>query len=147
MKASGNKLPPTLRITWCQASVIFSVVTLAAGKVWSKRPAVVDDELHFWLAFGGAHGVPVVGDDALRDAAPSEQIVVFVAFEVQSVAGGELSWAPGRVVVDRESPKVAALGVGVEGLEEPRSPIDVVAIRADRHEAERSLAVLGVHAV
>src|ERR1700749_3202897 len=61
---------------------------------------LIDDELHFGLAFGGAHGVPVVGDDALHDAAPREQIVVVVAVEVQSVAGGKLGRAAGRVVVD-----------------------------------------------
>src|SRR5206468_9373516 len=55
---------------------------------------LVDDELHLRLAFGGAHGVPVVGDNALHDAAPSEQIVVVVAVEVQSVASRKLSWAP-----------------------------------------------------
>src|SRR5438445_281189 len=74
---------------------------------------LVDDELHLRLAFGGAHGVPVVGDNALHDAAPSEQIVVVVAVKGQSVASRKLSWAPRGVVVDRKSPKVAALRIGI----------------------------------
>jgi hypothetical protein len=36
---------------------------------------------------------------------------------------------------------MAALWVGIEGLEEARGPINIVAIGADSHETERRLAV------
>jgi hypothetical protein len=39
--------------------------------------------------------------------------------------------------MDRESPEVAAFGIRVQGFEEARRPIDVVAIGADSHEAKR----------
>ena len=43
--------------------------------------------------------------------------------------------------MDRKSPEMAALRIGIERLEEARSPVDVVAVGADRNEAERRLAV------
>ncbi len=45
--------------------------------------------------------------------------------------------------MDGESPEVAALGVGVESLEEAGGPVDVVAVGADGDEAQRLLAVAG----
>jgi hypothetical protein len=78
----------------------------------------------------------VVGDDALHDGAAGEQVVVVVGGEVEGVAGGEFGGAAGGVVVDGESPEMAALGVGVEGLEEAAGPVDIVAVGADGDEAE-----------
>ena len=60
-----------------------------------------------------------------------------VGVELEGVAGGELGGAAGGVVVDGEAPEVAALGVGVEGLEETGGPVDVVAVGADGDEAQR----------
>ena len=77
----------------------------------------VDDELDPRLAGtpgltgNVAHRRPVVGDDLLHQRAAGEQIVVLVFAELKGVASGEAGGAARRVVVDRESPQVAALRV------------------------------------
>ena len=119
------------------------VVGAEFGALAVPGAPLVDDEFHLGLAGGVAHGGPVVGDDTLHDGAAGKEVVEVVGVEVEGVAGGELGGAAGGVVVDGESPEVAALGVLVEGVEEAAGPVGVVSVGAYGDEAEGVFAVGG----
>ena len=116
------------------------VVGAEFGALAIPGTPLVDDELDLGLVGGVAHGGPVVGDDALHDGASGEEVVVVVGVEAEGVSGGELGGAAGGVVVDGESPEVAALGVLVEGMEETAGPVGVVSVGAYGDEAKGVLA-------